>query len=82
MKPTDPYPGRSAIEVLDAWDAVRGRVIDVPARGAWPTYRARWRAAPLHTCLIAILLGGAVLPWVILIGGILSLAAWDAVTGQ
>lgn len=55
-----------------------GRVFDA----APPTFRERWAEAKLRDILIAILLVGFVLPWVILIGGIGSLAIWDALTGR
>jgi len=32
--------------------------------------------------MIAIFLGGFVLPWTILIGGIVLLAVWTAITGH
>jgi hypothetical protein len=70
------------VAVLDAWDAVRERrIIDAEPIGAWAAYRARWAAAPLHVCLIAIFLGGFVLPWTILIGGLILLAVWNAIFG-
>ena len=67
-----------------SWRANRatfGRVIDVEPSGFWAAYCARWRKAPVHICLIAIFLGGFVLPWTILIGGIVLLAVWDRIVG-
>jgi mannose/fructose/N-acetylgalactosamine-specific phosphotransferase system component IIC len=43
-------------------------------------YFERWRKAPLHVPLIAVFLVGYVLPWTVLIGGIVALAAWGWIT--
>lgn len=45
-----------------------------------PTIRQRWASASISHALIAVFLVGCVLPWLILIGGIVALEAWDALT--
>jgi hypothetical protein len=47
-----------------------------------PSYFERWREATITHVLVAILLGGFVLPSLILIGGIMAVVIWDALTGR
>jgi hypothetical protein len=76
-----PSVARQGGQARAGW-RVPPRTIDAQPVGFWAAYRARWRTAPLHICMIAIFLGGFVLPWTILIGGIVLLAVWTAITGH
>jgi hypothetical protein len=73
---------RSGPPDLDQFDWWMDRncepVIDVKP----PGYFEQWRKAKLSTVIAAIFPVGYVLPWTILIGGIVALAAWDWLTGD
>jgi len=45
-------------------------------------FRARWRKLTFIQAALIVLFTGGVLPWIIVFGGILCLAAWDATLGR
>ena len=44
--------------------------------------RARWRKLTFIQAIVLVLFAGGVLPWIIVFGGVLTLAAWDATLGR
>lgn len=58
-----------------AYEARHGRVIDVYT----PSFRQRWAEAPFTHKLAAIVIVGFILPWAIIIGGLVILAILDKI---
>lgn len=58
------------------FEAVHGKkVIDVYT----PSFSQKWADAPFTHKLAVILIVGALLPWAIIVGGIVCLGIWDAI---
>lgn len=62
------------------WRARHPVTIDAVPLGWWAAYKHGWKTAKFRHILMAVFIM-FLLPWVILIGGLICLALWDLITG-